>query len=297
MVNKAQWHHLFIDGRSVLVQSFYKDPEGRNSGFLGMIELIVSCMKEFSPKCVTVFWGEGISQKRKQILKSYSHRRAESRTPHEQEQLQSQIALAKKILSVCPIRQISVRGVEAPDAIAYTAKTLQKTKLIVANSKEYFQLLREDVQIFNPEKQLLISEHEASIFLGFPVKHFLLWKCIVGDSSKGVKGIPGIGKVKAKRLIQNVMRSRRKFPLRPNEQAFLDRNRFLFSLGALLEKDEKQKILELFQSERRKSRNSKEFSKILSSFGVEELIQPILYYHSKNNNKLTSKFSGGVTLQ
>jgi len=296
-MRSAHWHHLIIDGKSVLTHAFYKNPEDRNSGFLGLINTIVSSMKEFSPKCVTIVWSDGISIKRRQILKTYSHKRDESRSAFEREQILSQIELAQKVLSVCPIRQISACGIEAADAIAYLSQTLQRSKLIVTNSRDYFQLLKENLQIFNPEKQLLISEHEAALLLGFPSRYFLLWKCIVGDSSKGVKGIPGIGRVKAKRLIQKVMRSGMKFPLRPNEQAFLDRNKFLFSLGVLLEKSEKQKILELFQSERKKKSNDTEQQKILSSFGVERLVQPIFYYYKVNNNNVPREIPRGVTIQ
>lgn len=252
-------------------------------------------MKEFSPKSVCLFWGSGPSRAKQEIVPAYTLKRDDCRNIAQTEAIETQIEKAKEILASCPVKQIGIEGVEAPDAIAYISKTLQRPKLIVASSKDYFQILREDLQVYHPQKELLISEYEASALLGFSAKHFVLWKCIVGDSSKGIKGIPGVGKVKARRLIQTVIKTGRKFPLRPSEQKFLDRNKYIFTLGALLSKDEKTKILELYQSERKKKALGKFDGDTFSTFG--SLLQGIFYYHSKNNNHNQNYSIGGTTLQ
>ncbi len=185
---KSHYHHIFIDARSVMVPVFYSNQE-RFSSVKALFSLIASIMKEFHPQTICVVFGDHLSKSKKEFYPKYGSTRNERRDEKEKKALANEIEIATYFLSHCPVRSISPIGIEAKDAIGYLSKILQKPKLIVSSNKDYFQILRPDLQVMEPKDGLMISETEAELILGFPIKYYLLWKSIVGDSQNGTHGI------------------------------------------------------------------------------------------------------------
>lgn len=291
MNKKGHWHHLLVDASNLITPLHYQveavNGEGRPiGGLLGLLDLIKSLRSEFKPKVITIIWSEGESPARKILFKGYGSKRSKNRNASEVEAIKWQKNICKEVFSFLPIRQVSVANVEAKDAVAYLCKTLQKQKLIVSTDKDYYPILSEHVQIYDPKKDLLISEHEARAILGFNPKYYLLWRTMVGNPSKGVPGIPKLGKTKATRLIQTVRATGKKFKLSQSEQSILDRNKYLFSIGHLLTAHEKQVVLEQFQNERKKKYKSLSIKK-LRNIGIQESFRDLFhsYHPSKSNGR------------
>ncbi len=105
---------------------------------------------------------------------------------------------------------------EADDTIAYVVERTEGEKLIFTVDYDLLQLHREGVQIYVPtrevEGQLTIkTDFKGMSFVGDPddlsvtvVDPFMvvLWKAIVGDTSDGFKGVPGMGEGKIGPLIE-----------------------------------------------------------------------------------------------
>lgn len=248
---KSHYHHVFIDARSVMVPVFYSNQE-RFSSVKALFSLIVSTMKEFQPQTICVVFGDHFSKSKQEFYSKYGSARNERRDEKEKKALANEIDIATYFLSHCPIRSISPIGIESKDAIGYLSNILQKPKLIVSASKDYFQILGPDLQVMEPKDGLIISEIEAELILGFPPKYYLLWKSIVGDAQYSVAGIKRVGRERAKRLIQHKLKTGRKFPLNSFDQKILNRNKYLFSVGEVLTKEEKHEVLKHYQFERTK---------------------------------------------
>lgn len=92
---------------------------------------------------------------------------------------------------------------EADDVIAFLCNQLQGQKTIVSTDNDMAQLVCENVQLYSPIKKITIDAHNFEQHFPVTQNKYLLYKSILGDASDNIKGLPGHGKVKAKRLAEN----------------------------------------------------------------------------------------------
>jgi DNA polymerase-1 len=92
---------------------------------------------------------------------------------------------------------------EADDAIAYVCRHVPGIVTIVSTDNDMAQLVAEDVQLYSPIKKVLIDVHNFNEHFPVPLDKYLTYKSIMGDASDNIAGLPGYGKVKAKRLAEN----------------------------------------------------------------------------------------------
>lgn len=92
---------------------------------------------------------------------------------------------------------------EADDVIAFLCKHLTGHKTVVSTDNDMVQLIDDHTQLYSPIKKVTIDVHNCEQHLPVHVNKYLLYKSILGDASDCIKGLPGYGKVKAKRLTEN----------------------------------------------------------------------------------------------
>lgn len=92
---------------------------------------------------------------------------------------------------------------EADDVIAFLCKHVTGHKTIVSTDNDMAQLIAADVQLYSPIKKITIDADNFEQHYPVPLNKYLLYKSILGDASDNIAGIPGYGKVKAKRLAEN----------------------------------------------------------------------------------------------
>ena len=92
---------------------------------------------------------------------------------------------------------------EADDAIAYVCRHVPGACTIVSTDNDMAQLVDHDVQLYSPIKKVLIDVHNFEQHFPVPLNKYLTYKSIMGDASDNIAGLPGHGKVKAKRLAEN----------------------------------------------------------------------------------------------
>jgi DNA polymerase-1 len=92
---------------------------------------------------------------------------------------------------------------EADDVIAFLCKHVPGLKTIVSTDNDMAQLITTDVQLYSPIKKITIDVHNFEQHYPVPLNRYLLYKSILGDASDNIAGIPGYGKVKAKRLAES----------------------------------------------------------------------------------------------
>lgn len=118
------------------------------------------------------------------------------------------LEFSKKLLKSIGIIQVLNNKYEADDIIAYYVKLLKKYIIIVSNDKDFAQLVNDefDIKIMKPDKKrsyIFLDEAGVKNIYGVSPNNIPKFLAIAGDTSDNVKGVWRMGKVKAKKLINN----------------------------------------------------------------------------------------------
>lgn len=178
--------HLIIDCNNLLCRAHYAvkltDKKGRSvSGIFGVMRMTENLIKGFKPQNVIVAWDDGKSMERLAIYPEYKAHRELLRSDEEKQALQWQREICQKLFSLLPVRQVMVKNVEADDVIGYLCERLKGKKTIISNDQDFYQLINKDVSLYSANKEMLLNYKNIDDELGFPVKHYILWKSMVGD--------------------------------------------------------------------------------------------------------------------
>lgn len=258
--------YLLIDGNNLLCRAHFAarltDGKGRPiAGTFGVMRMTRSLIKQFNPKVVVIAWDGGKSKERLAVYPDYKANRL-SRDPAMREHIVRQVSICQSLFDTLPVRQLKIDGVEADDIIGLLCEKLKGEKVILSNDTDFVQLVDKDVSLYLPNKKKQKADKKEGFhltaknveeFLGFPVKHYVLWKSIVGDPSDNIKGINGLGPKKATGIIKNGLSGKKKLPINAQEMAVLDRNKYLIKLAALLQPADIKKIKSAFNAEKSKT--------------------------------------------
>lgn len=204
---------LLIDGNNILHQSFHKfeklkSTDGKPSGAIfGFFKSLHMYLDRFKPDDVYITFDNGHSPLRDKLLPDYkSHRKNIS---YDRESLFKQKVVIMKILRILRIKYLfdknNSSGYEGDDFLAYLYfKVISPECLvtIVSSDKDFNQLLTSDrVKIFNPRKEDYVRRTNCKELFGYDPEETVDYLSMVGDSSDDIPGVPGIGPVKARKLL------------------------------------------------------------------------------------------------
>ena len=94
-------------------------------------------------------------------------------------------------------------NLEADDVICWLSK-LPGRNLIVSSDKDLLQLINNDVDVLLATKNLLVNVQNFQMNANIERSKFVLYKCILGDTSDNIQGLKGFGPVKAKKLAETL---------------------------------------------------------------------------------------------
>lgn len=128
--------------------------------------------------------------------------------------------LLQQMLSNLNIKNIYPNVLEADDVIAWLTHTLDGDKVVISTDKDLWQLVKDDTKVFEPtrKKEITVNNFEEASG-GVKREDFLLYKCILGDVSDNVDGVPGFGKVRAKKSAENNLAN-----LTPEQKTIVETN-------------------------------------------------------------------------
>ena len=214
---------LFIDLLNLYCRCFSSVPLTDDNGLhvggvYGTLNALQSYVKTFTPSEVYICWeGSQSAERRRKKLKEYKEGRKfvgmrrgfTTSDTDEKEAFTRQLNLLKQCLDSLPIKEVSVKYLEADDVIAYMAKKVVKDipKIIISTDKDYFQLVDEDISIFRPVKT---KENPKGEMIDLEWMHkkenihpynYALLKAIVGDKSDNIAGVKGVGEKTARKEI------------------------------------------------------------------------------------------------
>lgn len=170
--------------------------------FLRSVKTYIS---KFQPKNIYVAWDKKISHElgnfRKDLLNdSYKAGRVKADDIND---MYNQEPKLVEMLKTLGIKSIYPNRMEADDIIAWLSKSLEGSKVLISVDQDIYQLIKEDVSVYNLNKKEIIDYLNFEQIVGIQQKYFKLYKAIKGDTSDNIQGLFGFGKVKAKKLAEN----------------------------------------------------------------------------------------------
>jgi DNA polymerase-1 len=146
-----------------------------------------------------VFASESKNSYRKNIYPEYKANREE--TP---EELKSQITTSLYLLEKMGFTVIESEGYEADDVIASFAKKFSEAGASVqidSSDKDLFQLISDNVYIYNPLKKEIYNKSGCVEKLGVEPNQVRDFLTLTGDTSDNIPGLKGVGPKTATKLL------------------------------------------------------------------------------------------------
>ena len=179
-------------------------------------------MKQFVPDKTIVVWDEKKEYRvneRKKVFEGYKGNRSKDLAPHANNEVIKSILLSMGINSIFPSQ------LEADDIVAYICKEYEGTKVIVSVDRDFLQLINEDITLYDPIRKTYFEYSNFEECTGYKnVSEWFTAKCLTGDKSDNVPGIPGFGKVKVNNYLNNNIK------LTAEESEIFERNMEIFTL-------------------------------------------------------------------
>lgn len=193
-----------LDIRGLLLRRFYASDKTWQDAFQSFLERDLDEILElFSPRMIVACWDLG-NEFRTNIYGDYKKARKEKeQDPQEKAQIDLLMKGTKQFLMYLGVKNVGVPGVEADDVIAMFCSRVNRHITIWTIDADLLQLVRAQPrvvvrladQVFHDPGQ---QRHEI------PLSLIRLHKSIVGDSSDGYSGVPGIGPAGWQKLVEFV---------------------------------------------------------------------------------------------
>lgn len=228
---------LIIDGNNLIHRTFWTaktqskrtdtdTPEQiANLHIHFTLTAIHSYVNKYKPTKTIIVWDEKVDYQqniRKEELEGYKGNRSKDSTPHEQNDI------IKSILTSLGMPSIFPREREADDIVAYICKTYEGKKVIVSVDRDFLQLLDKDTILFDPirKREFILDTFEEDT--GYTKNEWLNAKCMLGDKSDNVPGIPRFGKAKVRKWLDG------KLTLTDEQEEIFTKNMKVFDLREVM---------------------------------------------------------------
>jgi len=208
-------HYYLIDGSGYIFRAYYALPPltrksdglptGAVSGFCSMLYKLLEDAKsadnEDKPTHFAVVFDAARKNFRNDIYVDYKANRGEA-----PEDLIPQFEYFRKSVEAFNLSFIEMLNYEADDLIAtYTDQILKRGAkvTIVSSDKDFMQLFKKNVRIFDPIKNKILNLDDVKNKFGVEPNMIIDVQALVGDPSDNVPGVPGIGVKTAAELINH----------------------------------------------------------------------------------------------
>jgi 5'-3' exonuclease len=227
---------LIIDGNNLIHRTFWtaKTQSQRtntctpdqisNFHIYFTLNAVFSYVTKFNPDKTIFVWDEKPEyqvNERKAEYENYKSNRSGDTAPHQNNNV------IKEMLRYLGIPSIFPRQLEADDIVAYICKRTAGQKIIVSVDKDFIQLVDTDTTLYDPIRKLEYTDKNFKERTGCKdTTEWLQIKCITGDRSDNVTGIPKFGKAKIAKWCSG------EIVMSEEERHIYDRNLSLFRLDA-----------------------------------------------------------------
>lgn len=214
----------------------------------GIINILKAAIESNWPRGVIfTLDGKGGKKKRLEIYPEYKENRKDKNRDLDWDAIFEEVRNLKVILPLFGVGVAEVEGMEADDTIASICKYLNdkdKSVAILSSDKDMYQLVNSYNYIYSISNRTKLTADNFFETVGVPQDRYLDYRCLVGDSSDGIKGIAGIGDKTASSLLNDMsldealrtpMSGRLAALSRPESVDIINRNRLLMDLSCPLD--------------------------------------------------------------
>lgn len=173
-------------------------------GVYGFTMLSMEVIKKLQPDYVAVAWDKPKTNIRKRLEIYPEYKAGRKPAPPD---FYTQIPILHDLLDALGWPMYELDDYEADDIMAGLAKKANEQGIevvLVTGDYDSLQLLNNLTHVYLPQKGFSIDLFKEEAFetkYGIKVNQFLDYKSLVGDSSDNIPGVPGIGAVAAKNLL------------------------------------------------------------------------------------------------
>lgn len=168
----------------------------------GFLNVLAATVRKYNAKSILVLWDDRVPEYRRELMPEYKANRSHDDDESYDDFLR-QVHELEQILPLLGVFSARLTGCEADDAIYHATRILSSDyrKIVVSSDMDLAQCVCYHTQVYNPHKDELISRDNFQQVVGVQPYEYLTYKCLIGDSSDNLPGCPGIGPVKAQKLI------------------------------------------------------------------------------------------------
>jgi DNA polymerase I len=196
-----------VDVSSLFFRAFYairplSSPNGVPvNAIYGLLSMMVKLFKSERPEYMVVCYDRKEPSFRKEIYDEYKANRSEM-----PEELVAQIPYMKKLIDFLGIPSLEIPRFEADDLIGTLTRIASDKKMevvIVSGDKDFAQLIKPGVIMYDTMKESRIDENAVLEKWGVQATQFCDYLSIVGDSSDNIPGVAGLGPKGAQKLLND----------------------------------------------------------------------------------------------
>lgn len=206
-----------LDIRGLLLRRFHGASGGeKGSAKAGLQEFLERDLEEileiYPPRNILACWDRGNDYRRKLYPAYKQARRDKESSPEEKAEINDLFSMSKNVLRALGVKSVSVPGVEADDVIALFCEKLKGPVTVWTIDADLLQLVTDPQEsAVDTSLNQVIVRHGDTLFTsahqthnGVPLYLLGLYKSIVGDSSDGYSGVPGVGPAGWESLVEFV---------------------------------------------------------------------------------------------
>jgi len=197
-----------VDGTALAYRSHYAfvrrpltNSRGENvSAVYGFTSSLLKILEDFAPDLVAVVFDTPEPTFRHEAYEDY---KATREAPPDE--MIEQLPMIFEVVEALGVPIVELPGYEADDVIgtyALRAARVGTRCVIVSGDKDFFQLVREGVVVFDPGKGEEYDAEGVEAFFGVPPGQVRDVLGLMGDSSDNIPGVPGVGKKTAVSLVR-----------------------------------------------------------------------------------------------
>lgn len=203
---------VLIDGNNLAARSYWamkqlatsdNTPSGMVYGFFNGLNYVRNELNADESDLIVVFDG-GKSEHRMKLYPDYKMNRGNQKTVDEQLSYAYQLNQIRLGLAHQGIRYAVAPGVEADDIIGILSFEYQADRVVIySGDHDFYQLITTNVSVMDPKAGILDAAYMEKTYGPHYFAKFMEEKALTGDSSDNIKGIQGIGEVRAKVVTQH----------------------------------------------------------------------------------------------
>ena len=202
---------FLVDGHNLLFRMFYGMPQipaGDGTymhAVVGCMGALIRSIDMLRPSRMLVLFDSPDNGDRRSLCADYKANRPDYSAMAPEECPFTQLPQLYRTLSYSGIPYAEIHGCEADDAIAaYAKQTPDDWQVVICSTdRDYFQLIDERVSVFlyKGYDSAIVTPESVFARYGVSPDKFADFKCLVGDHSDNISGIPGIGPKRAAVLL------------------------------------------------------------------------------------------------